>query len=616
MSQLFVQIDAPAAGAEVPRVIEVTGSIAVQFTPGRGPMTGKSVSVQFGDGGPIQAATFVTDSTWRCIGQPNANVPPGAAINLNVHAAGTIHFFIVRGEPDIEEVEAGTSLTVRIANPPSQIAIDAFPPEVSSAQWPLLFTLAGATLDPDANVSLVQAALDTGDFAPVDNMTGNWSRWQMAFSLSAGLHRFTVQAIDGGGNVTQQEAFLNVLPIPAPPDPPPGSITSWTRLEPQCRNADMGRSVGARLFDPLWLMARQWQMGEFQAADAGTPVQARVRATTAMLSRVHLGELPANTSIQVPRFNPLRAPLEALVERRRMRPVNANDPRMLTLSVEAGQHFLRMLEQRSLTRNYRVPFIARYALQPLPPALAATTDEATRRFVQTMAGRAPDARLLAAAFRGDGAASVAQDPLLQIAAGDQTAVQQTALAWLVWYNSLFEEPVSPTGEAWNPSRMEYAATVSACFSDRPSDQINLTATEFDDGYLDWKSFDCDLEVNLASSDDHTFSAITETTVPAPVGFRGAPAVRFWELRFPSGIRPVAGWSGRSGAADDDRICRKLRQRLVCRAPDAADRIDQPGGIAGGDRQLRRAHATAADRRRRNVAGRVCHVAECFDPPAG
>ncbi|MGE3783961.1 MAG: hypothetical protein AB7H71_14645, partial [Alphaproteobacteria bacterium] len=338
-----------------------------------------------------------------------------------------------------------------------------------------------------------------------------------------------------------QEAFLHVVPTPAPPDPAPGSITSWTRLEPQCRNADMGRSVGARLFDPLWLLARQWQMGEFQAVDAGTPVEARVRATSAMLSRRYLGEVPANTVVQAPRFNPLLKPLETVVERRPMRPRDANDPKMLTLSVEAGLHFLHMLEQQPLTGNYRAPFIARYALQPLPAAVAAATDEATRRFARIMAGRAPDARRLAAAFRGGGAASVAHDPALPIADGDRAEVQQTAQAWLAWYNALFEEPVDPAEEAWNPARMEYALTVSASFSDQPFDQMNLSATEFDDGHLDWKSFDADLEVNLGSSADHTFAPVTETTVPAPVSFRGAPAVRFWELeeaRLAYGLLPV------------------------------------------------------------------------------
>ena len=56
------------------------------------------------------------------------------------------------------------------------------------------------------------------------------------------------------------------------------SITSWTRLEPRCREADMRTTLSARVFDPLWLLARQWQVGEFQGEDVGTPVLARVRA--------------------------------------------------------------------------------------------------------------------------------------------------------------------------------------------------------------------------------------------------------------------------------------------------------------------------------------------------
>ena len=104
--------------------------------------------------------------------------------------------------------------------------------------------------------------------------------------------------------------------------PTTSSITSWTRLEPQCTNADIGTSSSARVFDPLWMLTRQWQMGEFQAEDAGTPIQARVRATTATLCRRFSGELPKPADIprrrRLPRSPTTRAqtPLEVLVERR------------------------------------------------------------------------------------------------------------------------------------------------------------------------------------------------------------------------------------------------------------------------------------------------------------
>jgi hypothetical protein len=529
MSQMFVQITAPGPGTpEVSRAFTVTGNISVQFSPGHGPLVSRSVSVQFGAGGPVHTATFSTATSWSCTGAPAANVPPGATITLTVTASGSVRFFIVPGEPDFEDVGAVATLAVRIANPPPVVTIDAFPAEVTATALPFAFTLSGSTSDPDNNVSAVSCALDTGAFAPVDNPAGNWSRWQESYALSGGLHRFIVQANDLGGNQVQAQAFLTVHPPVAPPDPGTESITSWTRLEPACRAADMGRSIGARLFDPLWLLARQWQMGEFQAADIGTPVQARLRATSAMLSRCHLGVLRANTNAQAPAYDPRHVPLEALVERRPMRAVDANDPSMLPLAVEAGLHFLRMLEQQAPSQSYRTALTSKFALQALP-ATVFLADEASQRFAQTMVGRAPDARALAAVLRASGAAALAQDPSLAIAVPDWLKLQQAATAWLAWYDGLFAEPAGVADDAWDPQRLEYAVSVSASFSAQPLDQINLTASEIDDGRFDWSSFDCDFEVNMASNNDHSFSPITETTVPAPVSFRGTPAVRFWEI---------------------------------------------------------------------------------------
>lgn len=308
----------------------------------------------------------------------------------------------------------------------------------------------------------------------------------------------------------------------------------------------MSSGSSARVFDPLWFLARQWQVGEFQAEDTGSPVQARVRATSAMLSRCHLGELKHDTQIQAPAYDPMGMPLEVQVERRRMRAADANDARMLTLAVEAGLQFLRMLESQPMSKSYRAVFIKRFALQalPAPPSDADAVDEGTARFMQTMTGRAPDARRLAEAFRNGGAAQVVLDSVLKIVVADRAEVQQAALAWLAWYDGLVNEPAAAAdgaADAWLPSRLEYAVSVAARLSDRPEDEIALTAAEFDDGRLDWSSFDRNLEVRMGTDGDRQLSALTETTVPAPVSFRGAPAARFWEMedaRIAYGLLPV------------------------------------------------------------------------------
>ena len=127
------------------------------------------------------------------------------------------------------------------------------------------------------------------------------------------------------------------------------------------------------------MLTRQWQMGEFQAEDAGTPIQARVRATTATLCRRFSGEVPKSvtsppTPVPAQPYNPALTPLEVLVERRRMRANDENDARMLTFAVESGLHFLRMIESLALSK-YRSVFVTKLALQP--PAGSALIDDAT-----------------------------------------------------------------------------------------------------------------------------------------------------------------------------------------------------------------------------------------------
>ena len=89
--------------------------------------------------------------------------------------------------------------------------------------------------------------------------------------------------------------------------------------------------------------------------------------------------------------------------------------------------------------------------------------------------------------------------------------------------------------------MEYALTVAGRLSDDRFAERPLTASEFFDGHLDWSSFDLNFEVNLGTERDLKFSSMVETTLPAPVVFRGAPAPRYWELedaRIEYGLMPV------------------------------------------------------------------------------
>src|SRR5512145_414110 len=87
------------------------------------------------------------------------------------------------------------------------------------------------------------------------------------------------------------------------------AITRWNRLEARPRTHDFDRALRAEVRDALWMLARQWQMGEFQGDDAGSPILARACIDASAIRRFQAGQGQAQTL-------DLTEPLEARVEQR------------------------------------------------------------------------------------------------------------------------------------------------------------------------------------------------------------------------------------------------------------------------------------------------------------
>ena len=114
------------------------------------------------------------------------------------------------------------------------------------------------------------------------------------------------------------------------------TFTVWNRLEPSIRKANFDKSLKAEIRDPLWMLTRQWQFGEFVADDAGSPVFAKVRMQTA---KVHQVSLQGNAPIVYDEG----LTLEAHVERERV-PFQFDIP----LRIEIGRHWNRLVKQHLL----------------------------------------------------------------------------------------------------------------------------------------------------------------------------------------------------------------------------------------------------------------------------
>ncbi len=295
------------------------------------------------------------------------------------------------------------------------------------------------------------------------------------------------------------------------------SVTTWNRLEPRARHIDFAESLAARVADPLWFLARQWQVGEFAGEDAGAAVAARLAGSAAPITRVRLGAdgaaMPYDGTI----------PLEAVVERepyRRAFPT-ARD------AAEGGLVWLRMLDAAGLD-TLQDDYVAHAPLAAEDP-VADRGDPASERFRRVLGGRVPDGAALYAEFdaalrpEGGGPGSLPPEPDV---GGDGPAVEAVARAWLEWWDAYAAEPED--GEsAWVPSKFEYRFAIAA-----PADEgeVVLEAEEYPGGRLDWYSFRLGQAGPLGAAEDASrIRPVERTVTPSPVEIRGNPASRFWEF---------------------------------------------------------------------------------------
>jgi hypothetical protein len=64
----------------------------------------------------------------------------------------------------------------------------------------------------------------------------------------------------------------------------------WSRLEPDNRDKSLAAGLEARVHDPLWLLARQRQLGELTAdADLGAAVTVQLNAELATVGAYRPG---------------------------------------------------------------------------------------------------------------------------------------------------------------------------------------------------------------------------------------------------------------------------------------------------------------------------------------
>jgi hypothetical protein len=300
------------------------------------------------------------------------------------------------------------------------------------------------------------------------------------------------------------------------------SVTTWNRLEGRPRTANFDRALKAEVRDALWMLTRQWQVGEFKGDDAGSPIFAKLQLHTTQLTQYQADSHAAE------QFDN-HTPLEAAVERRPVPLQLGKQEIALDVRLLLGRYWLKLVKS---VGNFDQPYIARFGFTRPDPAAADDAYRAAHPEVwasfAAVAGRRMDGGKLYQHLKSGGH-SYDGISTADIPAGNYAAIDPLETKFVAWFEQLYFQPAKADEDAWLPDRLEYQFNVSAPTND--GEKV-FAAEEYYHGRLDWYNFSIDpASAGLGAPVDpeapNPVDRPAESFIPVPVIFDGMPNTRWW-----------------------------------------------------------------------------------------
>jgi hypothetical protein len=295
---------------------------------------------------------------------------------------------------------------------------------------------------------------------------------------------------------------------------PPG----WTRLEPQSVSGDPTPGLEARVLDPLWMLTRQWQFGEFHAEDVGSPVHLEVRTAQTPVGAFRPGDPAGGARAREWRPGDL---LEPIVEQ----DLAGRARTGLLERADSGAQLMTELREIGVGDTAVTALLTDC---PLTLSWDDARDEAAAGLIALLQDRVPEPGLVASRMSLD---STPQLPTWFDGEPEPDRILATVLDWYDWYRSGSGPGDRTQTDSWIDDRLEYRFSLGL---DAGADggQDVMHAEQFGGGRVEWYSLDRapasaqELEVG------HPLPPAvrrTTTVLATPGRFAGMPAGRYWEF---------------------------------------------------------------------------------------
>ncbi len=309
------------------------------------------------------------------------------------------------------------------------------------------------------------------------------------------------------------------------------TVVMWNRLEGRPRRKDFERALRAEIRDALWMLAKQWQVGEFRGDDAGSPVHARLVAEAAELGSFQPGDG------EVRAFDP-EVPLETTVEQRRIPFATRQHLLSLDIRLLMGRQWLKMV---AAVGDFRDGYIQRYKIRRPDPTVREDAPFCAHvdvwQHVNALAGRAMDGGALYFYLIG-GSGRHAYDGVT-VPDSVKDDIDELGARFVAWFDGLFVQPAEGN-DAWLPEQLEYrfatATATATATAGAPGGKV-MRAREYYHGRLDWYNLDLDPATQSLGEPEQPATGesapavhdITRAFLPTAIRFEGMPHTRWWSF---------------------------------------------------------------------------------------
>ena len=288
---------------------------------------------------------------------------------------------------------------------------------------------------------------------------------------------------------------------------------AYTRqaITPRTRTNDYAKALSFEVFDPLWMLARQWQYGRFKGNDCGSMITTKIKVSRRRLENIYLpngARIPYSTN----------TPLEYDVEK-------MNRSITLMVRVESASYFRKMIMANNQISDKQDIILANLMqIFPLEPFMPDTKEEAKtietlkletnaklKQLYATCGKRIFDGYKL---YQADSAKLRELYHLCHQVAGLSDVLSD----YKEWFANKYLPVANENNYCWNERKLGYEVGVG-------ENENRYEAEDYHTGRLSWYSFD--------AKDKFKTEGITEpkklSYIPVQADFPGAPNRRLWEF---------------------------------------------------------------------------------------